>query len=62
MRTRTQLVAIGLVAVLVAAASLLGGVLRDRGGAVAAVSRADAGIAADQVLTGIAATRGTTWC
>lgn len=59
MRTRTQLLAIGLVAVFVAAASLLGGVLRDRGGAVAAVSRADAGVAADQVLAGIATTRGT---
>ena len=59
MRTRTQLLAIGLLAVLVAAASLLGGVLRDRGGAVAAVSHADAGVAADQVLAGIAATRGT---
>jgi tetratricopeptide (TPR) repeat protein len=58
-RTRTQLLAIGLVAVFVAAASLLGGVLRDRGGAVAAVSRADAGVAADQVLAGIATTRGT---
>jgi tetratricopeptide (TPR) repeat protein len=58
-RTRTQLLAIGFVAVLVAAASLLGGVLRDRGGAVAAVSYPDAGVAADQVLTGIAATRGT---
>src|SRR4029453_12429660 len=55
-RTRTQLLAIGLVAVLVAAASLLGGVLRDRGGAVAAVSRADAGVAADHVLAGTATT------
>ena len=57
---RTRITLIGLVAVVVALGSLLGGVLRDTQGAAApAVAPVDASFAADRALTGFASGDGT---
>jgi hypothetical protein len=59
MRRRTQLALIGLVALVLAAASLLGGAVRERGQAGAAVAPGDAAVSADRILTGFSAAGGT---